>query len=218
MARFNGYPVGTGYELIGYTVNGDAVDWTYGDQGLVAFTPEVGSLPQGFWPSENDVLALCEDQVYPNKVFAFVAGPDLILKDYELSHQTINPGDEIETEITIQNRGLEDLNNDIQINISPLNEWVSFDENSYVISGLDSREIDEIILNTLVSEETPNGTFTGVIVSLESESSYERQDTIRLLVGQPELVFYDELGLKILLELKRVASLDHKMLLIAYNN
>ena len=191
MARFNGYPVGTGYELIGYTVNGDAVDWTYGDQGLVAFTPEVGSYTQGFWPSENDALALCEDQVHPNKVFAFVAGPDLILKDYELSHQTINPGDEIETEITIQNRGLEDLNNDIQINISPLNEWVSLVENSYVISGLDSREIDEIILNTLVSEETPNGTFTGVIVSLESESSYERQDTIRLLVGQPELVFYD---------------------------
>ena len=30
MARYNGYVVGTGFATIGYTVNGDAVDWTYG--------------------------------------------------------------------------------------------------------------------------------------------------------------------------------------------
>ena len=48
MTRYNGYAVGTGYELINYTVNGDAVDWSYGDQGLIAYTPEVGSSSQGF--------------------------------------------------------------------------------------------------------------------------------------------------------------------------
>lgn len=42
MSKYNGYQVGTGYETIGYGVNGDAVDWTYGDAGLISYTPEVG--------------------------------------------------------------------------------------------------------------------------------------------------------------------------------
>ena len=60
MATFNGYTVGTGYDVIGYTVNGDAVDWTFGEQNIISYTPEVGSSSQGFWPSEND--GICDNQ------------------------------------------------------------------------------------------------------------------------------------------------------------
>ena len=35
MAEYNGYAVGTGLATIGYTVNGDAVDWTFGDQNII---------------------------------------------------------------------------------------------------------------------------------------------------------------------------------------
>ena len=73
MARHNGYYVGTGLDGIGYTVNGDAVDWSYGNQGLIAYVPEVGSYSQGFWPSEDEVEQLCIDQFHPNKIFSFVA-------------------------------------------------------------------------------------------------------------------------------------------------
>ena len=191
MARFNGYPVGTGYELIGYTVNGDAVDWTYGDQGLVAFTPEVGSYTQGFWPSENDVLPLCEDQVHSNKVFAFVAGPDLVLQHSNLSLEEVNPGDELAIEMEIKNRGLTDLNDEIQINFSPMNGWTTLSNNSVTLSGLDARDSEEFSFDVLVSAETPNGTFAGVIFSIENESSYPRQDTVQFLVGQPETLFFD---------------------------
>ena len=191
MARFNGYPVGTGYELIGYTVNGDAVDWTYGDQELVAFTPEVGSYIQGFWPSENDVLPLCEDQVHPNKIFAFVAGPDLVLNYSNLSLEEVNPGVELEIEMEIKNRGLTDLNDEIQINFSPMNGWTTISDSSVSFTGLDARDLEEFSIDILVSDETPNGTFTGVIFSIENESSYPRQDTIQFLVGQPETLFFD---------------------------
>ena len=191
MARYNGYPVGTGYELIGYTVNGDAVDWTYGDQGLVAFTPEVGSYTQGFWPSENDVLPLCEDQVHSNKVFAFVAGPDLVLQHSNLSLEEVNPGDELAIEMEIKNRGLTDLNDEIQINFSPMNGWTTLSNNSVTLSGLDARDSEEFSFDVLVSAETPNGTFAGVIFSIENESSYPRQDTVQFLVGQPETLFFD---------------------------
>ena len=59
MARHNGFFVGTGLDAIGYTVNGDAVDWTYGEQGLISYVPEVGAYSQGFWPSEDEVEQLC---------------------------------------------------------------------------------------------------------------------------------------------------------------
>ena len=50
MSDLNNFNFGTGYETIGYTVNGDAVDWTYGNNGIITYTPEVGSSSQGFWP------------------------------------------------------------------------------------------------------------------------------------------------------------------------
>ncbi len=56
MTKYNGYQVGTGYETIGYGVNGDAVDWSYGDAGLIAYTPEIGSYQDYFWPPENELF------------------------------------------------------------------------------------------------------------------------------------------------------------------
>ena len=43
MTRYNGYLVGTGTETVGYGVNGDAVDWSYGTAGLISYTPEAVS-------------------------------------------------------------------------------------------------------------------------------------------------------------------------------
>ena len=103
MARYNGYLSGTGYEVIGYTVNGDAVDWTYGEQNIIAYTPEVGTQAQGFWPSEDDVLQLCIDQLHANKVFSHVSGPDIIVHSYEISEEYLELGQEAEIDILIQN-------------------------------------------------------------------------------------------------------------------
>ncbi len=191
MARYNGYPVGTGYELIGYTVNGDAVDWTYGDQGIVAFTPEVGSPSQGFWPQENDVLPLCQDQVHPNKIFAFVAGSDLILYSFDLSQNAILPGDEFEIELAIQNRGLSDSNDEIVINVMPYNEWITLNLESYTMDELEARDTDEFLVSAIISETAPNGIYSGLIVSIDDGESFIRQDTVIFLIGEPDIIFYE---------------------------
>jgi len=191
MARFNGYGVGTGYETIGYTVNGDAVDWTYGHQGLISFTPEVGSYSQGFWPSENDVIPLCEDQVHPNKIFSLVAGADIILHSYEMETGSINPGDEFDLDVAIQNRGLSHEMDDIEVLISSLTNDVSVDLDSYIISGLDARDLDNFSVDVSINENAQNGAEAGIVISTISETSYPRQDTILFLIGTPEILFYD---------------------------
>ena len=45
--------MGTGIETVGYTVNGEADDWFYGQEGIFAYTPEVGNSNDGFWPSSK---------------------------------------------------------------------------------------------------------------------------------------------------------------------
>ena len=113
----NGFTVGTGFATIGYGVNGDAVDWTYGDQDIISYVPEVGSTSQGFWPPESDVVDLCLDQVHSNKIFALVAGADIVIKSHDLSEDEIIPGDTLELNVVIQNRGLSDTEADIDLSL-----------------------------------------------------------------------------------------------------
>ena len=192
MAQFNGYPVGTGYELIGYTVNGDAVDWSYGDQELISYVPEVGSYAQGFWPSEDEVEQLCIDQLHPNKIFAFVTGSDIIVYSYEFSQDFLLPGSEVEIEIVIQNRGLTNSGGDIEISFSPLNGLISFENEPYVMSEIDARDSDDVTLTFTISSDASPGSSSGIIINLNSESSYSRSEVLELVIGEPQAIFFDD--------------------------
>ena len=192
MAKYNGYSVGTGSEVIGYSVNGDAVDWTFGEQGIIAFTPEIGTPNQGFWPSENEIIDLCEDQFYSNKIFAFTAGPDIILKSYNLPENMILEGeDEVEIEILIENRGLSDLNSDLNISFSPLNTWINVISESEVYEELSARSSESFTVIFSTNESSPQGISTGIVLNIDSENSFSRTDTIHFTIGESEVIFSD---------------------------
>ena len=191
MARYNGYPVGTGLSTIGYTVNGDAVDWTYGDQNIISYVPEVGSTSQGFWPPESDVVDLCLDQVHSNKIFALVAGADIVIKTHDLSQDEIIPGDNLELSILIQNRGLSASETDIDINVNALNEFLSLDTESYTMNEMDARDSDDFSILIEIADNAPIGSTSGVIVSIECDNSFNRLDTIEFVIGQRQIIFFD---------------------------
>ena len=191
MARYNGFTVGTGFATIGYGVNGDAVDWTYGDQDIISYVPEVGSTSQGFWPPESDVVDLCLDQVHSNKIFAFVSGSDIIMHSYELSHEDMIPGETVELDVVIQNRGLSDSEADVDININALNEFISLDTDSYTMSEMDARDSDDFSISIDIAYNAPIGSTSGVIVSMECDNSFNRVDTIEFVIGQRQMIFFD---------------------------
>ena len=191
MARYNGYPVGTGLSTIGYTVNGDAVDWTYGDQDIISYVPEVGSAPQGFWPPESDVTQLCLDQVHPNKIFAFVGGSDIVMHSYDMSQDDIIPGETLELDIIIQNRGLINSEGDMNISIQALNDLISLDIESYTMSEMDARDSDDFSISIEVTSDAPLGSSSGVIVGIACESSFTRVDTIEFVIGQRQVIFFE---------------------------
>ena len=191
MTRYNGYIVGTGTETIGYGVNGDAVDWTYGTAGIISYTPEVGSFSDNFWPSENRVIPICQDQVYSNSVFAMISGSDYIIYDKIVNNRYPAIDDTISISLVVQNRGLKNSNGSVIIDITPLNSLSYSNIDNIVIETLASRSTDttEILLH--ISSDIQNGFMGGLIFSLYDSSSFNRVDTISIIFGDPQEIFFD---------------------------
>jgi hypothetical protein len=191
MTRENGYAVGTGTETIGYGVNGDAVDWTYGSAGLLSYTPEVGSHADNFWPSEDRVVPLCQDQVHSNKVFALVAGSDYIVFDRLLDNQSPELEDIVAISLVIQNRGLTDSDGSVSISINPLNDISLINNETVTIQSLPSRMTDTTTILLSVPAGTINGTKAGFEITLQDSSSLPRLDSVLVIFGTPVVIFQD---------------------------
>jgi hypothetical protein len=191
MTRANGYAVGTGMETIGYGVNGDAVDWTYGSAGLLSYTPEVGSYADNFWPSEDRVVPLCQDQVHSNKVFALVAGSDYIVFDRLLDNQFPELEDTVAISLVIQNRGLTDSDGSVSISSNPLNDISLINNETVTIQSLPSRMTDTTTILLSVPAGTINGTKAGFEITLQDSSSLPRLDSVLVIFGTPEVIFQD---------------------------
>jgi carboxypeptidase T len=87
MSKFNNYHYGIDFETLGYSTNGSSDDWMYGDTiskpKMIAFTPEVGSSDDGFWPKFDRIIPLCNEANFMNITIA-----EYLLKDAILENQT----------------------------------------------------------------------------------------------------------------------------------
>ena len=191
MTHYNGYLVGTGIETVGYTVNGDAVDWSYGNAGLLSYTPEIGSFVDNFWPSEDRVIPLCQDQIYSNSIFAMVAGSDYIIYDklYNNMYPSIN--DTISISLVIQNRGILSSNGPVTIDITPLNSFSDVSNDNIILESLSARSTDTTDILLSASSNIQNGFMGGIIVSIYDSSSYHKVDTVSIIFGDHQEIFFD---------------------------
>ena len=191
MTRENGYAVGTGTETIGYGVNGDAVDWTYGTAGLISYTPEVGSYADNFWPSEDRVVPLCQDQVHSNKIFALVAGSDYIVYDRLFDNQFPTLEDTVAISLVIQNRGLTNSDGSVSLTINPLNDASLINSQTVIIQTIPSRTTDTTIIFLSVPAGSINGTKAGLVITIQDTSSLAKLDSVSVIFGTPEVIFQD---------------------------
>ena len=191
MTRENGYEVGTGTETIGYGVNGDAVDWTYGTAGLISYTPEVGSYADNFWPSEDRVVPLCQDQVHSNKIFALVAGSDYIVYDRLFDNQFPTLEDTVAISLVIQNRGLTNSDGSVSLTINPLNDASLINSQTVIIQTIPSRTTDTTIIFLSVPAGSINGTKAGLVITIQDTSSLAKLDSVSVIFGTPEVIFQD---------------------------
>lgn len=66
----NSYTAGNSYQTVGYVANGTAGDWQYSEGSAWAFTPEVGSVDEGFWPATERIIPLCKSAMHQNLALA----------------------------------------------------------------------------------------------------------------------------------------------------
>ncbi len=81
----NNYIYGTVHEALTYTANGDSDDWMYGEQTtknkIFAITPEVGESTDNFWPIPSRIIPLCQENVWANLQYAYMAGKYAVATD-----------------------------------------------------------------------------------------------------------------------------------------
>ncbi len=80
MVAYHGYKAGLGVETVGYSVNGEADDWLYGEQTaknkIFAMTPEVGN---AFHPDTTEIEKLILENRGSNLFLAYAAGEEPIV-------------------------------------------------------------------------------------------------------------------------------------------
>ncbi|NOZ73780.1 MAG: hypothetical protein GXO90_00125 [FCB group bacterium] len=189
MTVVNHFPVGTGNELLNYGVSGDQTDWTYGVAGMISYIPEVGTNQDNFWPSEDRVLPLCEEQVVANEIFARVAGPDLRIKPLDALHDAVVTDSVIQ--IQVANQGLQP-GTDILLNWYPLNALVETGATSLTLPSLAARSIDTLAISIQLSENAWTGLETGLIFTLSGTDAFTITDTVRWIIGTPTIVFTED--------------------------
>lgn len=130
MTSHNDYLYGTPSQTVGYTGNGDANDWMYGDQiskpKIIAMTPEAGSLDDGFWPEISRIEDICAINVSMDLYMAHLALDYAIIKDKTPAFLANNTG---KIAFDLQCLGMDTLS-DFTVSLIPISSNISFTGNS----------------------------------------------------------------------------------------
>lgn len=104
MAAANHYASGRAWESVGYTTNGEADDWGWGELHAVSVTIEVGASSDGFWPPPNRILPIAQESAWPAKYLAMASGPMLQLDAVKIT--PVEDGRSATVMLVVQNNGL----------------------------------------------------------------------------------------------------------------
>jgi len=187
MTQYNNYLMGTGIETVGYTVNGEADDWFYGEEGVFAYTPEIGNNNDGFWPSSDRIFPLAEENLFPNQFLALAAG-----SKYDISVEILNNsfeiGEQYYLSLFIANSGLSDSNGDVYVDIISSGN-ILFDNNDFIISGIDARteiELDDLV-QFEISSNAVNGIIEEIVVNIYDNDNIVTSISTSIVIGDPVL-------------------------------
>ncbi len=116
----SGYPFGTIWQLL-YIANGGSVDYHYGQFGTIAFTPEIGSSADGFWPAPSRIPGLYEDIRPAYWQAAMATGSWAKIDDLVWSEISGDgdawqePGESWSLQVVIENPGVDALSLDLDL-------------------------------------------------------------------------------------------------------
>ncbi len=199
LSSFNHFAYGTGSSLIGYHTNGGAVDWQYGDRGVLAVVPEVGTWFDYFWPSTLRIPTLVREQIGPNYLTAWMAGGVLLPDDVESvevggdGNGWIDPDETADVTVTWTNAGFSRSVTGAVATLTALGaDATVLDGTSQIgdIAAGESREVTDTF--RIHADAATRGRRMEFALRVDAMNGYTRIDTIGMMVGEPVLLMQED--------------------------
>ncbi len=190
---YNHYTTGTPYQTVGYYVRGCADDWYYQDsahnstQRAFVMTPESGS---SFWPTQSQILPLCEGMLWTNQYIALIAGPYVSPVSKTFNQPNYNPGQSGNFKLVFRNKGLMAANN-VKVQLIPWNSYVTIPTQQYTYSSLASFASDSATFNFTLAGNAPVNCAIPTTLNLKIDTSTVYTETIYIYVGSGAITLND---------------------------
>jgi hypothetical protein len=194
MGDLNSYEYGTGPQLLGYPSNGSIRDWMYAEQTLKSktfgYTIEIGP---AFWPTQNQIFPIAQQNVKSNMYQAFVAGEYVQLYDPNYQQEYFLPADAVEMLPKFRNIGLASAYN-LTFELSSSSQFITINNGSASIDSIQARSISDIAtpfsfvisVHATVEEEIP------LIITTRVNGDIASVDTSKIIIGYPSFIFQDD--------------------------
>jgi hypothetical protein len=189
MTADNRYTYGPSSTTI-YISNGGSDDWMYGEQTtknkILAYTPEVGSQGDGFWPAVSRIIPQCQENMIQSILAARYSGPYAEIRD---NTPVIIPDKSSWIKFDLTRLGQTPAS--YVVSVTPLDDNFASWGDPVSVQNLDvlQTKIDSIPFE--LAAHVRNGDTLTYVISIEN-GMYTTHDTIVRYYGTPVVVFYDD--------------------------
>jgi carboxypeptidase T len=176
LTRYNNYLYGTTVETVGYSVNGDAPDWMFGEAKIKALTPEVGT---SFWPPSFTIKDICADNLYANLAVASYANHSAVMSNRSLNFTN---GYNSKVDFDVKNIGV--VSGIFKVKIKALNPAVSLTNAATQNFNPKLFETQKGSFGFSVNANTPIGTTLSFLLSIDNQY-FTHYDTVKMFLQKP---------------------------------
>lgn len=187
MTKENKYKYGTNMETIGYSTNGDADDWFYGEQTtknkILTMTPEAS--PDGFWPAASTIVGHCQGTMWQNLAMAH-----LLLIYGEATDKSNALITQLNTQANFDLTRYGMMNGVLTVRVTPLSTNIASVASPKAFNLTQFATIQDSITFNLVPTIT-NGETVRYVLELDN-GFYTQSDTIERIYGNYAVAFNDD--------------------------
>lgn len=190
MTRDNNYVYGPSSVAI-YPTNGGSDDYMYGDtefkNAIFAYTPEVGSNIDGFWPSISRIIPLCQENMIQSIYAALFSGSYGMITDK--TNKIVDEKDFFFV-FDLQRYGLTDTEQ-WQCSIEPLDDRIESVSEPITFGSLDVLESKTDSIHITLNPSILSGQNFRFLLKIDN-GKYIQIDTITKMYGFTSIVFEDD--------------------------
>ncbi len=191
MTKENNYAYGPGYTTI-YPTNGGSDDWMYGEQTtkpmILSYTPESGSSSDGFWPVQDRIIPLCQENMLASITAARLAGNYGTIADNSQLFIWEQNG---YLPFSVKRMGMQ--NGSFTVSIAPLGNAFTSVGDAKVVQGLSLLEKRNDSISYQLSTSLHVGDTIQYILKIDN-GYFSEYDTVMRIYGYPVSVFNDPLN------------------------